>query len=64
MNYTSSSANGTWNMTGFFKNVVIDIPDYDEQLKIVQLYERAEDMKKKIGHISDKLSLLLKKEIC
>ncbi|MBO7556995.1 MAG: N-6 DNA methylase [Bacteroidaceae bacterium] len=64
MNYTSSSANGTWNMTGFFKNVIIDIPDFDEQLKIVRLYEKAENMKNKISSLSAKLSSLLKKEIC
>ena len=64
MNYTSSSANGTWNMTGFFKNVIIDIPDFDEQLKIVRLYEKAEDMKNRVSNISAKLSSLLKKEIC
>ena len=64
MNYTSSSANGTWNMTGFFKNVIIDIPDFDEQLKIVRLYEKAEDMKNRVSIVSAKLSSLLKKEIC
>ena len=64
MSYTSSSANGTWNMTGFFNDVVIDIPNYDEQLKIVQLYEKAEDLRNCIGQLTDKLSSLLKKEIC
>lgn len=63
MNYTSSSANGTWNMTGFFKNVVIDIPEYNEQMKIVRLYKKAEDMKEKIDKITSKLSVLLSKEI-
>ena len=33
--YASSSDNGTWNMTGFFDNVVVDIPNYKEQLRIV-----------------------------
>ena len=64
MSYTSSSANGTWNMTGFFNEVIIDIPNYDEQLKIVRLYEKAEDMRNSIGQLSDRLSTLLKKEIC
>lgn len=43
LNYASSSDNGTWNMTGFFKNVTIDIPDYKEQTKIVAEYNRLEN---------------------
>lgn len=38
--YSSSSANGTWNMTGFFKDVKIDIPEINEQLIIVSEYEK------------------------
>lgn len=64
MNYSSSSDNGTWNMTGFFNNVSIDIPDYNEQLKIVNLYEKLEKMQSKITEINDKLSSLFSKEIC
>ena len=64
LSYASSSDNGTWNMTGFFNHVVIDIPDYDEQLNIVRLYEKAEILKSKINRITDKLSKLLNKEIC
>lgn len=64
LSYASSSDNGTWNMTGFFNHVVIDIPDYDEQLKIVRLYEKAEIIKSKINQLTDKLSVLLNKEIC
>lgn len=64
LSYASSSDNGTWNMTGFFKNVIIDIPDFEEQLKIVQLYEKAEIMRNKVSAISARLSSLLKKEIC
>lgn len=60
----SSADNGTWNMTGFFKNVVIDIPDYDEQLNVVRLYEKAERLKKRIDEIDKKISNLLEKEIC
>ena len=62
--YASSADNGTWNMTGFFNNVSIDIPDYEEQLKIVHLYERAENMQEKIADINNKLTTLLSKEIC
>ena len=64
LSYSSSADNGTWNMTGFFNNVSIDIPDYDEQLRIVQLYEKAELMQNKINEINNKLKMLLNKEIC
>lgn len=64
LSYASSSDNGTWNMTGFFINTIIDIPDYKEQLKIVHLYERAELLRKKIDKINSKLAILLSKEIC
>ena len=63
LSYASSADNGTWNMTGFFNNVVIDIPDYKEQLRIVRLYKEAEEMKEKIGQLTDNLSELLKKRI-
>lgn len=64
LSYASSADNGTWNMTGFFNNVSIDIPDYDEQLRIVQMYEMAEMMQSKINEINNKLTMLLNKEIC
>lgn len=64
LSYASSSDNGTWNMTGFFNNVSIDIPDYNEQLRIVQLYEKAEKMQSRIKEINNKLTSLLNKEIC
>ena len=35
----SSSDNGTWNMTGFFKHTKIDIPNIDEQISIVKKYD-------------------------
>lgn len=63
MNYTSNSANGTWNMTGFFKNVFIDIPSYEEQLKVVVLYQRAEKIKEKVNNVVDKINMLMNREI-
>lgn len=63
MNYTSSSANGTWNMTGFFNNVIIDIPSIEEQLELVDMYEKAETLNKKICQLQKKLKSLLNKEI-
>ncbi len=63
LNYASSSANGTWNMTGFFNNVIIDIPSIEEQLKLVEMYEKAETLNNKICQIQNKLKNLLNKEI-
>lgn len=63
MNYSSSSANSTWNMTGFFKNVVIDIPDYSEQMQIVEMYDKAERLKNKIESLRQKMDILLSKEV-
>ena len=33
--YASNSDNGTWNKGGFFEHATIDIPSYEEQLKII-----------------------------
>ena len=63
LNYASSSDNGTWNMTGFFKNVVIDIPSIEEQRSLVELFDRAEIYKDKINSIQTKIQNLLNKEI-
>lgn len=63
MNYASKSANGTWNMTGFFKNVLIDIPSYQNQLKVVEIYEKAEGLIKKISKLLLLFNRLLEREI-
>ena len=57
--YASSSDNGTWNMTGFFDNVVVDIPNYKEQLRIVNTYEEAERIKERISLVKTQIDLLL-----
>ncbi len=51
LEYSSSSDNGTWNMTGFFKNVNIDIPSYKRQLELVQTYDKVEALQQKIDSI-------------
>jgi len=61
--YSSSSDNGTWNMTGFFKNVKVDIPNIDEQRSIVKKYEHLETLEKKITIIMKTSDELLSKEI-
>jgi hypothetical protein len=39
---SSSSDNGTWNMTGFSANIIIDIPEYDKQKEVLKKYEKSE----------------------
>jgi hypothetical protein len=63
LDYASSSDNGTWNMTGFFKSVRIDIPDYKEQLSIVAEYERLEDYEKKLLRVQEHISQLFEKVV-
>ena len=40
--YSSSSDNGTWNMTGFFEHTKLDIPSKKERDDIVLSYEKLE----------------------
>lgn len=56
--YSSSSDNGTWNMTGFFQDVVVDIPDYAEQMEIVEEYEKLERYETRIKEIIEKIHKL------
>ena len=39
LDYSSSSDNGTWNMTGFFDNARIDVPLCKEQLELAKYYD-------------------------
>ena len=63
LSYSSSSDNGTWNMTGFFQDVVIDIPDYTEQMKIVEEHEKLEWYEVRIKEINEKIYKLTSKTI-
>ncbi len=55
LEYSSSSANGTWNMTGFFSNVKIDIPTYSDQLKIVMRYQEIDELVSKLLAVEDSI---------
>ena len=50
-------------MTGFFRNVKIDIPSREEQDKIVKIYEALNKMIDKIEIIKTKFIELSKREI-
>lgn len=61
--YSSSSDNGTWNKTGFFSNTLIDIPDINEQLRIVAIYDKLQHRAKKIAIIKKEYEKIFSKEV-
>lgn len=63
LSYSSSSDNGTWNMTGFFANVKIDIPYYEDQLKIVNVYSEGLKKIKEYEEKIDKIKNLLDRQL-
>ena len=63
LSYSSSADNGTWNKTGFFSEVSIDIPSIEEQRKIVAVVKIAEKYSYKLRYVQRRLNDLLCKEI-
>ena len=63
LEYASSSDNGTWNMTGFFKVVKVDIPSIKEQERLVTLWSIAEKHLERIYNIQFSFDTLISKEI-
>ena len=63
VDYSSSSDNGTWNMTGFFNNVEIDIPSYEDQLELAKNYDCLELLQAKIEDILRKIDQLFSRQI-
>lgn len=63
LSYSSSSDNGTWNKTGFFENVRIDIPDYSEQKRVSKSYANLETKLEKCKAIERKYMRLMSKTI-
>lgn len=63
LEYSSSSDNGTWNMTGFFKNVTIDIPSYEEQMGIVKEYEKLEHLENFMKQTDKKIENIFQRQI-
>lgn len=63
LDYSSSSDNGTWNMTGFFTYTQIDIPSYEEQLSLVSKYNFLYQRIEAIERIEEQYRNLLSKEI-
>jgi hypothetical protein len=61
--YISSSDNKTWNKTAFFKNVTIDLPTYNEQLQVAEMYEKIELMEKQLLKAQSNMNELFGKQI-
>ncbi len=61
--YSSTSDNGTWNMTGFFKEVKIDIPSLDEQRNIVVIYDTLNDFFDATKSINDKIANIFNRQL-
>ena len=63
LSFVSNADNGTWNMTGFFKQVKIDIPEIEEQRKIINIYNEMADVYQTSTKLKESLELLLDKQI-
>jgi Restriction endonuclease S subunits len=63
LEYSSSSDNGTWNMTGFFENVTIGIPSYKEQIEIANEYEKLEKLENSMKHVLTKIESIFQRQV-
>ena len=61
--YSSSSLNGTWNMTDFFARAKIDIPERNIQDIVTEKVERLEAIQKQIATISSQVGHLYNRQI-
>lgn len=59
--YSSSSDNGTWNMTGFFDQLKIDVPTLKYQGEIIKKYNSLQMIKERLESIVNKINHLLTK---
>ena len=63
LQFASSSDNGTWNMTGFFKQVKIDIPDIEEQKSLVDIYDKLTYVQDVLSNLDFSVSKLFDKQV-
>lgn len=61
--YSTSSDNGTWNKTAFLKNVKIDLPSIDAQKKVLKVYEKLEQLEKRLNNLKNRIESLFTKQI-
>jgi type I restriction-modification system DNA methylase subunit len=64
LDYTStSSPNATWNMTGFFDEVKIDIPEYDEQERLVKKWEILDALRTKLKQVTSEAEAVCNRQL-
>ena len=63
LSYTSGADNATWNMTGFFTDTTIDIPEYSEQAESVRQYDRLESVRLSLRELEDRIERLLSRQL-
>ena len=63
LQFASNSDNGTWNMTGFFKQVKIDIPDIEEQKFLVDIYDKLTYVQSILSNLDFSVSKLFDKQV-
>ena len=61
--YATSSDNGTWNKTAFFKNVTVDLPDCNEQLHVAKMYDRLDCAWRKLMELRVIIDSLFTKQV-
>jgi len=61
--YTSSADNATWNKTGFFETARVDIPSYQEQVTIVNEFERLESLENTLQRLCESIEHVFAREI-
>lgn len=63
LSYSSGADNATWNMTGFFEEAKIDIPDYSEQEEIVRDYDKLQSLKASLMALENRIDHLLNYQV-
>ena len=63
LQFASSSDNGTWNMTGFFRQVKIDIPIIEEQKALVSIYDKLIYVQSIFSSLDNSVSKLFEKQV-
>ena len=63
LEFSSSSDNGTWNMTGFFDHARLDIPDKKEQDLLIAKFEVLYRYEKTLNVVIKKIDKMLNKDI-
>lgn len=63
LQFASNSDNGTWNMTGFFKQVKIDIPNIEEQNALVEIYDKLGYIQTVFSNLDSSVTKLFERQV-